>query len=105
MSAVQMQTGSTYSVQPTDQQVGRLIDKLVKPISHHYGSPYVNGGGVSVGTIMLIVGICLWLLGTSPGTILAGKILVGIAIAPTICFITLVLCALTAKATTAPVVV
>jgi hypothetical protein len=85
------QQGTGFSVQPTTGQTGQVKGREVKPISHNTQTAG-GAGGISVGTIMLIVGICLWACGTSPQMILAGKILVGLSLGGTCCAICCLAC-------------
>lgn len=66
------------------QAAGKSNGRIFTPASHN-NNKALGGGGVSLTTIMLIIGIILWAVGSvncDPGMMLAGQILFGISVAP-----------------------
>lgn len=65
-------------------QSGQMNGRKIIPVSH--GGNQGTGGGISLGTILLIVGIILWAVGAAQGNasmLIAGQVMVGLVLIPT----------------------
>lgn len=85
MSSVYLGPPTIPPSQPLEN-AGKMGPKKVTPVSHRQGAASA-GGSLSFSAILLILGIIFWTLGASNGNasmLLAGKVLVGCGIAPTL---------------------